>query len=243
MDSGCWPLIKQRPFDVIANPEVLPKSIFISCFDSAPLGVDFEFILKDQVESFKFGLDVLKKITSGNLNIGLGADQKFLHSELNDFNKNTFSGPHPAGNVGIHIHHLDPISQGESVWVIKPEDVCIIGNLFKTGEYNPSRTVAVSGPPVKNPMYFKTTIGTKLSAILKSIEFDKTNKTNPNYKKPFYSYVFSVLYSILWVYINIYFEPNGVITFFRYSSLLYLLHVFLQTKNLILPPLTAFVSA
>ena len=72
----------------------------------------------------------------------------------NDFNKNIFSGPHPAGNVGIHIHHLDPISQGESVWVVKPEDVCVIGNLFKTGEYNPSRTIAVSGPPVKNPMYF-----------------------------------------------------------------------------------------
>ena len=80
LDSGCWPLIKQRPFDVIANPEALPKSIFISCFDSAPLGVDFEFILKDQVESFKLGLEVLKKITSGNLNIGLSADQKFLHS-------------------------------------------------------------------------------------------------------------------------------------------------------------------
>ena len=133
------------------------KSILISCFDSAPLGVDFEFILKDQVESFKLGLEVLKKITSGNLNIGLSADQKFLQSELNDFNKNIFSGPHPAGNVGIHIHHLDPISQGESVWVVKPEDVCVIGNLFKTGEYNPSRTIAVSGPPVKNPMYFKTT--------------------------------------------------------------------------------------
>ena len=172
LDSGCWPLIKQRPFDVIANPEALPKSIFISCFDSAPLGVDFEFILKDQIESFRYGLEVLKKITSGNLNIGLSEDQKFLHSELNDFNKNIFSGPHPAGNVGIHIHHLDPISQGESVWVLKPEDVCIIGNLFKTGEYNASRTVAVSGPPVKNPMYFKTTIGTKLSTILKSIEFD-----------------------------------------------------------------------
>ena len=172
LDSGCWPFIKQRPFDIIANPESLPKSIFISCFDSAPLGVDFEFILKDQMDSFKFGLSVLKKIKPDNLNIGLSRDQKLLHSELNEFEKNTFSGPHPSGNVGIHIHHLDPISQGESVWVLNPEDVCIIGNLFKTGEYNPTRTIAVSGPPVKTPKYYKTTTGTKLNTIFKNIEFD-----------------------------------------------------------------------
>ena len=176
LDSGCWPLIKQRPFDIIANPKVLPKSIFISCFDSAPLGIDFEFILKDQMDSFKYGLKVLNKITPNNLNIGLEKDQRFLDSELSEFEKHTFSGPHPSGNVGVHIHHLDPISHGESVWVIRPEDVCIIGNLFKNGEYNPTRTVAVSGPPVKNPKYFKTIIGTKLTSILKDIEFDNDDE-------------------------------------------------------------------
>jgi len=172
LDSGCWPFIKQRPFDIIANPELLPKSIFISCFDSAPLGVDFEFILKDQIDSFKHGLEVLKKITPNNLNIGLSKNQEFLHSQLSKFEKNTFSGPHPSGNVGVQIHHLDPISQGESVWVLRPEDVCIIGNLFKNGEYKPTRTVAVSGPPVKNPKYYKTILGTKLSSILTDIKFD-----------------------------------------------------------------------
>ena len=176
LDSGCWPLIKQRPFDIIANPKVLPKSIFISCFDSAPLGIDFEFILNDQMDSFKYGLKVLNKITPNNLNIGLEKDQRFLDSELSEFEKHTFSGPHPSGNVGVHIHHLDPISHGESVWVIRPEDVCIIGNLFKNGEYNPTRTVAVSGPPVKNPKYFKTIIGTKLTSILKDIEFDNDDE-------------------------------------------------------------------
>lgn len=176
LDAGCWPLIKQRPFDIIANPEVLPKSIFISCFDSAPLGIDFEFILKDKMDLFKYGLKVLNKITPNNLNIGLEKDQEFLHSELSEFEKHTFSGPHPSGNVGVHIHHLDPISQGESVWIIRPEDVCIIGNLFKNGEYNPIRTVAVSGPPVKNPKYYQSTIGTKLSAILKDIELDNDDQ-------------------------------------------------------------------
>ena len=128
-------------------------------------------------EKLKFLLfKVLNKITPNNLNIGLEKNQEFLHSELSEFEKHTFSGPHPSGNVGVHIHHLDPISQGESVWIIRPEDVCIIGNLFKNGEYNPIRTVAVSGPPVKNPKYYQSTIGSKLSAILNDIELDNNDQ-------------------------------------------------------------------
>ena len=176
LESGCWPFIKQRPFDIIANPEVLPKSIFVSCFDSAPLGIDFEFILKHQITSFKNGLSVLEKILPNKLKIGLSKHQKYLQAELDKYDTNTFSGPHPSGNVGVHIHHLDPISQGESVWVLRPEDVCIIGNLFETGEYIPTRTIAVSGPPVKNPSYFKTIIGAKLSSVLKNIEFNSDHE-------------------------------------------------------------------
>ena len=176
LESGCWPFIKQRPFDIIANPEVLPKSIFVSCFDSAPLGIDFEFILKHQITSFKNGLSVLEKILPNKLKIGLSKHQKYLQAELDKYDTNTFSGPHPSGNVGVHIHHLDPISQGESVWVLRPEDVCIIGNLFESGEYIPTRTIAVSGPPVKNPSYFKTIIGAKLSSVLKNIEFNNDHE-------------------------------------------------------------------
>ena len=173
LNSGCWPLIKQRPFDIIANPEVLPKSIFVSCFDSAPLGVDFEFILKNQIESFKYGLKILEKISPNKLKVGLNVEQKYLYNELEEFDKKTFSGPHPSGNVGVQIHHVDPISQGESVWVLRPEDVCILGNLFKNSEYQPTRTIAVSGPPVKNPKYFKTIIGSKLSSIFKDVKLDE----------------------------------------------------------------------
>ena len=173
LKSGCWPFIKQRPFDIIANPNENPKSIFISCFDSAPLGVDFEFILSDQMTEFKNGLKILEKISPKNLNIGLNKDQSFLSNELRDFNKNFFTGPHPSGNVGVQIHHIDPINSGESVWTLRPEDVCIIGRFFLTGEYDAIRTVAVSGPPIENPKYFRTIIGTKIDSILKNIKFNK----------------------------------------------------------------------
>ena len=129
------------------------------------------FILKDQIELFKYGLKILEKITPGNLNIGVNKNQEFLNKELDDFNKNIFSGPHPSGNVGVQIHHIDPINIGESVWIIRPEDVCIIGNLFLEGEFTPTRTLAVSGPPINNPKYFRTVIGAKLQSILNLIDF------------------------------------------------------------------------
>ena len=168
--SGCWPFIKQRPFDIIADPARIPKSIFISCFDSAPLSVDYSFILNDRLDHFKYGLSILKKLVSGNLFLGLNSSQKLLASELEDFNVNFFNGPHPSGNVGVQIHHIDPINSGDIVWVLNPEDVAIIGEFFKTGEFNPTRTLAVSGPPVKSPKYFRLTIGAQLDSVLSNVE-------------------------------------------------------------------------
>ena len=170
LSSGCWPFIKQRPFDIIADPARIPKSIFISCFDSAPLSVDYSFILNDRLDHFKYGLSILKKLVSGNLFLGLNSSQKLLASELEDFNVNFFNGPHPSGNVGVQIHHIDPINSGDIVWVLNPEDVAIIGEFFKTGEFNPTRTLAVSGPPVKSPKYFRLTIGAQLDSVLSNVE-------------------------------------------------------------------------
>ena len=170
LSSGCWPFIKQRPFDIIADPARIPKSIFISCFDSAPLSVDYSFILNDRLDHFKYGLSILKKLVSGNLFLGLNSSQKLLASELGDFNVNFFNGPHPSGNVGVQIHHIDPINSGDIVWVLNPEDVAIIGEFFKTGEFNPTRTLAVSGPPVKSPKYFRLTIGAQLDSVLSNVE-------------------------------------------------------------------------
>ena len=170
LSSGCWPFIKQRPFDIIADPAKTPKSIFISCFDSAPLSVDYSFILNDRLHHFKYGLSILKKLVSGNLFLGLNSSQKLLASELEDFNVNFFNGPHPSGNVGVQIHHIDPINSGDIVWVLNPEDVAIIGEFFKTGEFNPTRTLAVSGPPVKSPKYFRLTIGAQLDSVLSNVE-------------------------------------------------------------------------
>lgn len=166
LGSGCWPFIKQRPYDIIANPLDSPKSIFISTLSTAPISADFQIILDDQKNEFITGVQVLKKLTDGDLNICIEKDSKTFINEINDVVIHDVSGPHPAGNVGIQIHHVDPINSGEKIWTINPEDVAIIGRFFLTGVYNPLRTIAISGPPVKHPQYYKTIIGSKLSKII-----------------------------------------------------------------------------
>ncbi len=122
LKSGVWPNIVQRPFGIVADPADSPKSIFISGFDSSPLAADYSFILKGSDEYFQAGIDILKKFTSGliHLNINAAAEIPTTFSNAQGVQINKFSGPHPAGNVGVQIHHIDPINKGDIVWTITP---------------------------------------------------------------------------------------------------------------------------
>ena len=161
--TGCWPFIKQRPYNLLADPNETPKGIFISCFDSAPLAPDYNFTLKDQQKDFQSGIDALKKLSEGGkVHLGLNGKSKNTantFTEAKGVNHYWFSGKHPAGNVGIQIHHIDPILKGEIVWTVNPEEVITIGKAFNKGIFDPVRTITVSGPEVKDPKYFRTRLG------------------------------------------------------------------------------------
>jgi Na+-transporting NADH:ubiquinone oxidoreductase subunit A len=172
LETGLWPYINQRPFDIIADPNLSPKAIHVSCFDSSPLAVDYEFIMNDRLSDIKAGLDCLNQIVSGELHLGLRSSQKLFQKEFSNYKINIFDGPHPSGNVGVQIHHVNPINSGEVVWTLKLEDIAVIGNLILTGEYLPNRTIAVSGPPVKNPKYFYLRTGASLESLLNNVEID-----------------------------------------------------------------------
>ncbi len=165
--SGCWPFIKQRPYDVIANPSDEPRDIFISAYASAPLCADVEFALKDREKDFQAGVDVLAKITSGKVHLGVEKNSTAFFSRVKNAVIHKISGPHPAGNVGILIHHVNPINAGERIWVVTPQDVALIGKLFLTGQFDASRVIALSGSSVKNPQYYKITQGANLSNFFK----------------------------------------------------------------------------
>jgi Na+-transporting NADH:ubiquinone oxidoreductase subunit A len=166
--SGLWPMIRQRPYTVIARRDKMPKSIFISAFDTAPLAPDFDFLLKDMEADFQWGVNVLKKLTEGKVHLNLDGRYPSVKtlSSIQGVEINRFKGPHPAGNVGVQIHKLDPINKGEVVWVVQPQDVVAIGRLFKNGKYDPSVVVALTGSRVKKPVYFKTIRGSGVAPLL-----------------------------------------------------------------------------
>ena len=168
LNSGTWPFIRQRPFGTIANPNEIPKSIFISAFDSNPLAPDNDFIMQGNEESFQTGLDALGKLTDGkvHLNIPAVATAAAIFTNARGVDINKISGPHPAGNVGVQIHHIDPINKGEVVWYVNPQDVLIIGRLFNGGKFDASRVVALTGSQVNHPKYYKTIIGSAVKNII-----------------------------------------------------------------------------
>jgi len=168
LKSGVWSLIRQRPFGIIANPEQSPKAIHVSAFDTAPLAPDYDFIVKGQGEFFQAGLDALSKLTSGKLHLNISHKTtavEFLNSRNVEIN--TFKGPHPAGNVGVQIHHIDPINKGDIVWFAGVQDVITIGRLFREGIYNPDIILALAGSEVLKTGYFKTRRG---ACIYKMVE-------------------------------------------------------------------------
>jgi len=175
IESGLWPVIKQRPYGIVATPSDMPRDIFISGFDSGPLAPDFDFIMKEKEEEFQTGIDALVKLTKGKVHLGLDADYPAAkaYTKARNIEKHYFRGPHPAGNVGIQIHKIAPINKGEKVWTLEPQDVVTIGRLFLTGKYDPSVIVALSGSEVKKPVYYKLIRGAAVSSITKgNIEQD-----------------------------------------------------------------------
>lgn len=176
MNGGVWPNIIQRPFGIVANPEDTPKAIFISAFDSSPLAPDLAFTLKGKEQYFQAGLDVLKKLTAGKVHLNINASDEVpqIFSQANGVELNKISGVHPAGNVGVQIHHIDPINKGEIAWTTTPYGVAQIGQLFLEGKYDASKVIAITGSEVKNPAYIKTYSGAQLKKIAEG-EIDHGN--------------------------------------------------------------------
>ncbi|WP_341228170.1 Na(+)-translocating NADH-quinone reductase subunit A [uncultured Arcticibacterium sp.] len=172
--GNLWSLLKQRPFSIIPSTEEQPKAIFVSTFDSAPLAPDLSFVIEQNKAGFEKGLEVLNILASGNLEVGMEAGASLT---VSSGNKNEFSGPHPAGNVGIQIHHVSPLKAGESVWYLDAQDVIILGEFFKSGEYHADRIIAVTGSEVSNPSYAKLKVGQSLSKLLA----DQVSESNVRY--------------------------------------------------------------
>ena len=166
LDSGCWAFIKQRPYDVVANPENSPKAIFISGYASAPLAADLDFTLKGKEAELQAAVDALAKLTDGGVHISVGKNSDSPLTGLSNVSIYKVSGPHPSGNVGTLINKVNPINKGEVAWTLNAQDLVIIGELLLTGKFNAQRVIAFAGSSVKKPRYFKTKIGAEVSTMI-----------------------------------------------------------------------------
>ncbi|MDC3105326.1 Na(+)-translocating NADH-quinone reductase subunit A, partial [bacterium] len=168
LQKGVWPFIRQKPYDIIANPSDMPKSIFISAFKSGPLAIDNDFALYGMDELFQKGLDIISKLTNGktHLNLDGNTNSSKVFSDAKGVELNSFSGPHPAGNVGIQIHHLDPINKGDVVWYLEPQDIIVIARLFTEGKYDVSRIISLCGSEVSKPRYYRTISGSCVANLI-----------------------------------------------------------------------------
>ncbi len=164
LKSGLWPFIKRRPYGVIASPDEKPVSIYISTFDTAPLAPDYSFVIEGEMDTFQTGINALAKLTDGKVNLGVKENSVF--SSVENVEINSFAGPHPAGNVGIQIHHTAPLNKGDIVWTINVQDVLFIGRLFETGKVNFTKTFALTGSEVENPKYYKTVLGAPVPSVI-----------------------------------------------------------------------------
>ena len=173
MASGCWAFVKQRPYDVIANPNSKPKAIFISAYASAPLAADLDYVLQGKEAELQAAVTALGKLTSGKVHVSVAKNGNSPLAGLSGITLHKVSGPHPSGNVGTQINKIDPVNKGEVVWTVNAQDLVIIGELMLTGKFNAQRIVALVGSSVKKPRYFKTMIGSELATMVYDNGVDK----------------------------------------------------------------------
>ncbi len=166
LHAGLWPMLVQRPYGIIADPADTPKAVFVSAFDSAPLAPDYNFVLRDEQENLQAGIEVLRKLSGGKVHLSMRAGAEGRMPEFKGVELHTFAGKHPAGNVGVQIHHIDPINKGEVVWTVNMQDLAIIGRLVRTGHVDMTRIIAVGGSEVSNPQYYRVIAGARVDSFL-----------------------------------------------------------------------------
>ena len=164
--SGQWVAFRTRPFSRVPAIDASPNSIFVTVMNTDPLGLDPTIVLKEAQQEFEAGLLVLTRLTEGNVYICSGEGSEVSFAECEGLKGQVFSGPHPAGLAGTHIHHLDPVGPNKTVWYLDFQEVIAFGHLFLTGKILTERVVSLAGPGVSNPRLLRTSLGANLTELV-----------------------------------------------------------------------------
>jgi len=166
VNSGQWISFKTRPYSKVPAIDSEPASIFVNAMDTNPLAADPQVIIAERKQDFDYGLQIIAKLTQGAVNLCVEGNSEVNVPEGESISTYQFSGPHPAGLPGTHIHYIDPVSANKTVWTINYQDVIAIGALFTTGEIDNSRVIALGGPQVKEPRLIRTILGANLNQLV-----------------------------------------------------------------------------
>lgn len=162
---GLWTAIRQRPFDKVPSPKSTAQAIFVNTMDSNPLAFNPAILLSGRDADYLSGLEALSLLTDGKIHVCHAPETQLPKSALTRVETHQFSGIHPAGLVGTHIHFIDPVGAKKTVWHIGLQDLLMIGKFLRTGELDTSKVVAIAGPSVKEPKLVRTVRGANLSAL------------------------------------------------------------------------------
>ncbi len=164
--SGIWPSFIQRPFGIVADLNVVPRDIFISGFNTAPLAPSYDHMVVGREDELNKALSVLAKLTDGKVYLSLSPKSPSVLKNAKVADIHYFTGKHPAGNVGVQIHHIKPIKSNQKVWTIDLQSVLTLGKLFLEGIYDTERVVALTGAPLEQPKYVRTKVGANIGELL-----------------------------------------------------------------------------
>ncbi len=164
--SGLWTFLRTRPYSKIPHPDREPHSIFVTAMDTNPLAAQPEVIIQERLHDFKNGLTVISQLTRGDVYVCKSPAQGFPAGDSSRIVMANFAGPHPAGLVGTHIHFLDPVGVGKTVWHLDYQAVIAIGTLFTTGRIDVERVVSLAGPLVSKPRLIRTRLGANLHDLV-----------------------------------------------------------------------------
>ena len=159
VESGQWTALRTRPYSKVPAIDSAPAAIFVTAMDTNPLAPVPEVVLRDRMADFDLGLKLLAKLTDGPTFLCVDAVSGIEKGVTAPVQVEQFSGPHPSGTVGLHIHSLHPVSRERIVWHVGYADVAAIGSLFSTGKLDVERVVSVGGPPVQDPRLVATRLG------------------------------------------------------------------------------------
>jgi Na+-transporting NADH:ubiquinone oxidoreductase subunit A len=165
-ESGLWTALRTRPFSKVPSPAESCHAVFVTAMDTNPGAPSPELVLQGREADWNAGLHAVGKLTEGRVYLCTAAGSSIGAGDAPRISLEQFKGPHPAGLAGTHIHMLDPVNREITVFYLDYQDVLAIGHLFRTGEIDTSRVIALSGPQATRPRLLKTRLGAAVDEIV-----------------------------------------------------------------------------